>query len=115
MGKTMTDNTLELWDEAEVTQGDGCDVGQPWPPDTLWGYGLPNQGIKWPAGILWWPAGGEKYTRIMNKGGKRLLRNRRNARTQEKRRGRAPGRRRESCGTQANLQAPGPPLFKTVA
>ena len=36
MGKTKTDNTLELWDEAEVTQVDGCDVGNPG-PQTLYG------------------------------------------------------------------------------
>ncbi len=31
MGNMKTDNTLTLFVEAEVTQGDGCDVGNPGP------------------------------------------------------------------------------------
>ena len=61
MGRKNTYNTLVLWGEAEVTQVDGCDLINPG-PQALYGWdGLPNQGTKWPAGILWQPAGGNKY------------------------------------------------------
>ena len=58
----MTEDTLELWVDAEITQVNGCDVVNPGPQPLYGGAAYPiKERNKWPAGILWRPAGGKRY------------------------------------------------------
>ena len=64
MGSKKPDNTLALWGEAEATQADSCDLVNPGPQTLYKGTSYPIKGNRWPAGILWRPAGGKRYPEL---------------------------------------------------